>query len=181
MKKGSVNAVIAEMIRRLESIGPDDEHAADGKLADIGAFAPADPVLARLHKEYLEANRQHKRLARERSVCDPMTEVAADMLDSARSAVQTRLIELQDIREIETREAMERTMRARKAEQEAARALLLIEKRCRDSSSDLFFWMLMMIWLMNRTFIAARRQLSAANDFAAVSEGGKEFRRVRYA
>lgn len=178
MKKGSIETIIGEMIRGLDCIGPDDEQAS-GLYGEIDAFMPVDPVLARLHKEYLEANAQHKRLLRERGARDPMAEVAADMLDSARSAVQTRLIELQELREEETREALERSLRARRAGQEAAYARALIEKRNRDKSGDLFFWMVMLYWVMNGTMAATRKKLSAANDFALVSAGGR--RRVRYA
>lgn len=177
MKKGSVETVIDEIIQRLEETGPNGE--AGCLSGDIDAFMPVDPVLARLHKEYLEANMRHKQLLRERGKHDPMTEIAADMLDSARSAVQTRLIELQDIREEETREALARSLRARRAEQEALLARQLIAQRSRDKSSDLFFFMVMLYWLMNCTMMAARRKLSAANDFAAVSANGR--RRVRYA
>lgn len=184
MKQCSLEAIISDMIRRLDTIRPDgqDTPSADDPLREIAALAATDPVLAALHKEYLEANSRHKKLVRENGADDAMAEVAADMLASARSAVQTRLIELQDVRESEGRAVLERRMLAKKAEQEAARSILNAEKRKNAQGADLFFWLVMFYWFMNRTIIATRRTLSAANDFAIVCNASSDQKtRVSYA
>jgi len=178
MKQGSLDKIIVEVMQRFESSDMDEQDAC-AFADDIYAYMPPDPVLARLHKDYVEASKRHRQLVRFRGPRDPMAEVAADMLDSIRSAVQTRLIELQDMREEETRAELERTIRARQAEQEAAFARQLIEKRQKDRASDLYFWAMMMYWLMNCTFVAAHKKLSAANEFAMAS--GTRQKRVSYA
>lgn len=169
MKHGELELVIKEIIRRLDGLhtDPDSGRAAGDPLQQLEAFMPVDPVLARLHKEYLDANRHHKTLAEKHGLADPMTEVAADMLDSARSALQTRLIELQEMREAEVEEAIIRRLRARRAEDEAALARAAMEKRAKDRDGDGAFWfMLLYYWLMRQTFVATGKRLSAANDFA---------------
>lgn len=62
---------------------------------DILTLAGEDPLLASLIKQYLNASRQHKSLMKLHGYHDPMADVAADMVDSAWCAVQTRIIELQ--------------------------------------------------------------------------------------
>ncbi|MCB9990587.1 MAG: hypothetical protein H6867_04295 [Rhodospirillales bacterium] len=184
MKKGSLEKTISDMVRRLEAARASDTNGdsmsaspagSDCPLKDIEAFMPVDPVLASLHKEYLEANANHKKLARQNGFNDPMTEIAADMLDSARSAMQTRLIELQESRELEVQEALVRRLRARKAEQEASQVRARIAKRAKDKENDTLFWFSVLCWLMDRTLIATQKTLSAANDFALVAVvSGKE-------
>ncbi len=61
---------------------------------DILSMASDDPILASLIKQYLNASRQHKGLLRSHGTQDAMVEVAADMVDSAWCALQTRLLEL---------------------------------------------------------------------------------------
>ncbi|MES2729001.1 MAG: hypothetical protein V4621_02740 [Pseudomonadota bacterium] len=61
---------------------------------DILTMAADDPVLASLIKQYLNSSRQHKDLLRTNGMQDAMVDVAADMVDSAWCALQTRLLEL---------------------------------------------------------------------------------------
>jgi hypothetical protein len=61
---------------------------------DILSLAADDPILASLIKQYLNASRQHKGLLKSNGSQDAMVEVAADMVDSAWCALQTRLLEL---------------------------------------------------------------------------------------
>lgn len=169
MDNGSLESVIADIIRRLDGVhaGQGDHAGHADPLRQLEAFMPVDPVLARLHKDYLDANRNHKKLAETHGMNDPMTEIAADLLDSARSALQTRLIELQESRAREVNEALGRRLRSRRAEQEAAQARAAIARREQDRESDGFFWFVVMYyWLMQQTFITTRKRLSAANDFA---------------
>lgn len=171
MKKGSLDKIMHDMIKRLAVASSDDQQQISSDiLDDIGAFAAADPVLASLHKEYLEELAQYKKLVRENGFGDPMAEVAADMLASARSAVQTRLIELQNARQEETREALKRRLRAKRAAEELSfTRLLLKKKREKQQADDLFLWFVMLQWFIDVMFSSARHRLSAANDFALVS------------
>ncbi len=172
MSNGSLEKIISDMVRRLDSVRADDKAAPEQSsdpLQEIEAFMPVDPVLASLHKEYLDANARHKKLARENGLGDPMTDVANDMLDSARSALQTRLIELQESREQEVNDALASSLRKRRAEQEVQQARASIEKRRQERDSDVFFWFAVMYWIMGQTFKATGKRLSAANDFALVS------------
>ncbi len=168
MKPDSLESIISDMVRRLDVVRPEDQGKGD-PLSEVEAFTSADPILAALHKQYLEANVQHKKLIRENGLDDPMAEIAADMLDSARSAVQTRLLELQDTRTEEVRETLQRKLLARQARKEVSKSRELIKKRRADYDSDLFFWIMVFYWLMTRTIFATRKRLSAANDFALVS------------
>ncbi len=78
------------------------------------------------------------------------------------------MLELQEERDEETTEAMQRSLRAQQAEEEIAIARHEMKKRQRDQEGDLFFWIMAFYWLMNRTIIATRKKLSPANDFALV-------------
>lgn len=157
MKHGSLERIVADMARQAKAAGIDE-----------GPDSFADPVLTALHRQYLDALAFHKKLVEENGVRDPMTEVAADMLDSARSAVQTRLIELLALREEETQEDADRRQRARHAEEEAALARAKADRRRRDGAGDLIFWYALFYWFLGSTVFAARQTLSAANDFSRV-------------
>lgn len=63
-------------------------------LSELDAFLTMDEVLVHLHTEFLNAKAYHERLVRENGADDAMTEVAADMMDSAWCAMQTRLMEV---------------------------------------------------------------------------------------
>lgn len=177
MKDRSIDSVISAMIARLAQTRPEECGAGD-PLKDAALFAAADPVMAALYKEYTEARNRHAMLCRARGGEDPMAEVAADMLDSARSAMVTRLIEWRDSAMEEQQESLALRLRACRAQEEAAAALALADMRRRDKSGDIFFWLMMLAWMMRRTAVAAGRRISVAADFAAVSALG---RRVRHA
>ena len=99
----SGNAPLSElmntMISRLEYTQPDDmgKIPEDQQWKMIGLYASIDPILASLYKQYLEAkDNLGKLLVTGGGGQDPMTEIAWDMHDSLRSAVDTRLLELKD-------------------------------------------------------------------------------------
>lgn len=86
------------MVIRLEYTHPEDMAAApeERHWALIHQYAGIDQVLASLYKQYLEAKENLGKLLVDRGAQDPMTEIAWDMHDSLRSAVETRLLELKD-------------------------------------------------------------------------------------
>lgn len=184
MNPRSLESVITDMARRADAIigtGHGKGRIRDGMGDDMGpaldALLATDPLFAGLYKEYLEARSRCAKLAQKHGSGDPMADVAADMLDSACSAMQTRLIELQEQWQGGTGEGAavfeqaKRRFAEKRANEAAAVVRLKREKRIRDKQreSDMFFWILMLSWIMNHTIAATKRTLSAAHDFALVS------------
>lgn len=62
------------------------------------AFRALDPTLAQLHKDLVREQAIYEQTMREYGAEDPMLDVIADQLDSARSAYETRLLELKSER-----------------------------------------------------------------------------------
>jgi hypothetical protein len=60
------------------------------------ALRAVDSLLAHLHKQALDAEIHFKRLEKQRGAKDPMAQIAADMMDSAKSAYLTRLLEARE-------------------------------------------------------------------------------------
>lgn len=65
-------------------------------LTELQAFLTFDPLLARLHKEYLDAKDHRAKAAKDFGNNDAMTEMAVLVEDSAWCAMQTRYMELRD-------------------------------------------------------------------------------------
>jgi len=95
----------------------------------IGVYRQVDPLLNQLYMQYNEAKSRLGTLLAGADPHDPMTEVAWDMHDSLRSAIDTRLIELENAPDIQSKvEALQEGMRdksrkeqkSRKAEREAS-------------------------------------------------------------
>ena len=87
------------------------------------ALLALDPLLAALRKQSLEASACLSRLRKSRGANDSMTRVARDMADSAKSAFETRMIELRcDPKIMATARRMMRESRAiiRQTEKKAA-------------------------------------------------------------
>jgi hypothetical protein len=90
-QKRSLHDIMNDMVRAPATLIPQKEIS---PAAEADAFIALDPLLAGLHKQMLNAQAQLKKLKKSNGKKDAMTAVAADMLDSARSAFETRLIEL---------------------------------------------------------------------------------------
>lgn len=127
---------------------------------DILAMAAEDPVLASLIKQYLNASRQHKALMKRYGYHDPMADVAADMVDSAWCAIQTRIIELRMAQD-ESRGAVKpkAILTSRKAENATWPA------RQPKAQGDDFLYFLMWLALMLPELRANAHKM-AANAFA---------------
>lgn len=100
-------------------------------------FIRTDSIASDLHRQYRTALRQKEKLTAENGVDDPMAEIAQDLADSARSALETRLIELRREQESVDRARQLRVME--KEEQIRARAQ---EKR--ETAMALFYRLQMM-------------------------------------
>jgi len=70
------------------------EMGALSPVSEEALFIEQDAVLASLNREYLYARAHHDAARREHGADSPMADIAADALDSAWCAMQTRLMEL---------------------------------------------------------------------------------------
>lgn len=94
----SLQSIMNSMVGRLDDILPDQLQnlSEDKDWPFIHLYLKIDPVLAQLYKQYCDARAKLSRLCAERGKDDPMSEIAADMKDSAHAAVATRMLELQE-------------------------------------------------------------------------------------
>jgi hypothetical protein len=99
--------VMNAMISRLEFTQPEAYQSApeERHWTLITLYISVDSVLASLYKQYQEAKENLGKLLVKHDAQDPMTEIAWDMHDSLRSAVETRLLELKDDKETSGRVA----------------------------------------------------------------------------
>lgn len=100
----SLQSIMNRMVGRLEQIVPDAVYADAGYDADwplLQIYIRLDPLLADLFKQYQDAQKQLDKLEKARGPDDPLTDVTRDMTDSARAAVLTRYIELQEDEEFQ--------------------------------------------------------------------------------
>lgn len=169
MKNDTLEAFVADMARDPDVTARKKGAGFPDGRDDLEACS--DPLLADLHRRYLEALACHRKVIRENGPHDAMTVVAADMLDSARCAVQTRMIELVGERAAEARNTAETQHVARRAAALEAAQVRADLDRCRKARRDeedynIFFWFAMLYWVAGRTLFAARKTLSASSDFA---------------
>lgn len=94
----SLSQLMNAMISRLEYAHPEAlENIPESKQWDmINIYIAVDSVLASLYKQYCAAKENLGKLLVENGSQDPMTEIAWDIHDSLRSAIETRLLELKD-------------------------------------------------------------------------------------
>jgi hypothetical protein len=96
--ENSLSSLMNAMISRLEYTHPEVlENIPESKQWEmINVYIAVDPVLANLYKQYCAAKENLGKLLVQNGSQDPMTEIAWDMHDSLRSAIETRLLELKD-------------------------------------------------------------------------------------
>lgn len=98
-KTASVQDIMAQMAGRMDSLLDASERTRTARETgiipdELRFWMAVDPLLADLHKQFLDARANHIRLTRLRGAKDPMADVANDMADSAQCAFETRLLEL---------------------------------------------------------------------------------------
>lgn len=98
MSAGSLTDILNAMIARLEETQPDLMQAIPEERYwhMISLYIQVDPLLAHLYKQYCDAKEQLGQILATSNSNDPMAEIAWDMHDSLRSAIDTRLLELKD-------------------------------------------------------------------------------------
>jgi hypothetical protein len=96
--ENSLSQLMNAMISRLEYAHPEAiENIPESKQWDmINVYINIDTVLASLYKQYCAAKENLGKLLIKNGDQDPMTEIAWDMHDSLRSAIETRLLELKE-------------------------------------------------------------------------------------
>ncbi len=196
----SVKDIMSQMAGRMDTLLDAQERTRTTRETgdipeELRFWMAVDPLLADLHKQFIDARAGHMRLSRTRGLDDPMTDVANDMVDSAQCAFETRLIEL---RQDEDSKAMVLAlMRRAHAMREEA-----LNEEARERSHE--FWkdfarpkhrpapqngtgsfLMVMIGLMilRQTLDNANRELSIASIFsrATGNENGDGFNRRRLA
>jgi DUF438 domain-containing protein len=96
--EASLSELMNAMISRLEYTHPAEmESVPESKQWEmIEMYCTIDSVLASLYKQYCAAKENLGKLLIDKGAQDPMTEIAWDIHDSLRSAIETRLLELKD-------------------------------------------------------------------------------------
>lgn len=144
---------------------------------EVQRWIAVDPLLADLHKRYLDLRASHDRLLKRHGPKDPMTDIAADMAESAQCAVDTRLIEVRqnpvlcaavsamkaEAREELLRERMAQSRFFQNELQTSQRLTRATQMRKRAGDS---FWMLFVMLILMRDMVdVTRHHLSIAMTF----------------
>lgn len=97
-QEASLSDLMNTMISHLEYTHPEEmKSIPESKQWEmIHLYASLDSVLASLYKQYCAAKENLGKLLVDKGAQDPMTEIAWDVHDSLRSAIETRLLELKD-------------------------------------------------------------------------------------
>jgi hypothetical protein len=95
----SITQTMSRMALRMEAIleaqHRDNPALQEGEVRDeLRFWIAVDPVLAHLHKQLQDAKRAQQMVVLRHGTGDVMSDVAADMKDSAETAFETRLLEL---------------------------------------------------------------------------------------
>ncbi|WP_435641074.1 hypothetical protein [Micavibrio aeruginosavorus] len=104
MKPVSLNHTMIQMSQRLDAyldardaeIRQEESGQDEASHNEERALRAVDSLLAHLHKQALDAEIHFKRLEQQRGAKDPMAQIAADMMDSAKSAYLTRMLEARE-------------------------------------------------------------------------------------
>jgi len=120
-RRTSIQELMNKMAGRVDSLLDQQDHDSRAThppvLDEIRMWIAVDPLLAELHKQYLDVRAHRARLKEKHGESDPICDVAVDMEDSARCAVETRLIELR--KSEESRSALKALIRKTHAAREA--------------------------------------------------------------
>lgn len=156
------------------------------------AFTPVDAwesllardlLLAMLQKDQKEARARYEQLLRAHGPHDPMTVVARDVMDSAQSAFDTRLIEVRQDQKIDRTAQQDAVMtrldaarneisRRRRTEQQAFRQKKDTEDKARKAAreaAETFLLTVFFFYMLQRMLTASRRRLALAAAFLQAS------------
>ncbi len=185
MKNRDLQSIIKDMAARLDQHHDhNDGHAARSMLTEVEAYMQVDATLARLYKEFADARGSRLRARKQHGESSAFAAIADDLEDSAKSAMETRMIELRE--DSRKRAMVERMMahahiaqmdeyRAERAQWYAGRQAAhfaeqqyeaaLATKR-RQEGEDSFMSLMVMWWLMRQMVQNTQNRLSLAHSFA---------------
>ncbi|HEY0900737.1 MAG TPA: hypothetical protein VGD95_01310 [Micavibrio sp.] len=185
MKNRDLHSIIKDMAARLDQHhSASDAPGALNMLTEVEAYMAVDATLARLYKEFADARQTRLQALTQHGAQSAFADIAADLEESAQSAMETRMIEL---REDQIKRSMvERMMahahiaqmddyRAERAQWYAERqATHFAEQRYeaamatkrRQEGEDSFMTLMVMWWLMRQMVQRTQTRLSLAHSFA---------------
>ncbi|MFN3828218.1 MAG: hypothetical protein ACK4NR_11415 [Micavibrio sp.] len=199
MKNRDLQSIIEDMALRLDSIRPDDDGFAMGMLNEVEAYMAVDSTLASLHKEFIDSRRNRLRALEQQGEGSAMADIARDMEDSAKSAMETRILELRQdnmkrmmvermmaqshLEEMEEqRQASSKLYARRMAEYHVEeRRDKMVQARRIKESEDSFLMMLLMWWMMRHIVWRTQAKLSLASSFSKALEAAFDTNPRRYA
>lgn len=180
MSDQSLNDVMDEMMRRLDKIQPTAR--VNRAITEIEAYAAVDPLMGTLYKQYLEARTTRDKAVKAHGKNAPMSEIAADLADSAHCAVETRLIELRSdtnmcclaMRYIKLsgRESYEKKRKEELAYRKKLNDMYDRDetaKRAKKAAEDSMFFVLALLVILQQMLEETQRNLSIAASFGAAS------------
>ena len=199
-KQDSVQDIMQKMAGRMDTLL--DAHERTQKARETGVipdelhfWLAVDPLLADLHKQFLDARANHIRLSRLRGAKDPMTDVANDMVDSTQCAFETRLLELRKDEESK-RTVLALMRRAHELHQRELNEQALAEtadywrrqaipkkRRAVQEGIDSFWMVMLGLMVLRQSLMDANEKLSIADLFSRASRDDKnaEFSRQLFA
>lgn len=150
----------------MNDVGAHIVEAAPPVLNELQAFLIIDPLLAGLHKEYLDAKDNRCKSEKDFGKDDPMTDMALLVEDSAWCAMQTRYMEVRADRALMTQALglmEEERLKAKiKREQEKAQDALRLYNymemlmRIRKKEATATNWIWAMIFLFDQKMLSFR-------------------------
>lgn len=185
MKNRDLHSIIKDMAARLDQHQDQSSGTThNNMLTEVEAYMAVDSTLARLYKEFADARAHRIRAQKQHGAQAALSDIAADLEESAQSAMETRMIELRE--DQMKRSMVERmlshahiaqmdTYRAERAQWYAERqAAHFAEQRYeaalsnqrRQEGEDSFMTLMVMWWLMRQMVQATQTRLSLASSFA---------------
>ena len=182
MREASLQAIMSEIVQRLDAHdtlqarGAAPQEKLSGLPGQIQTYLSLDPLLAELFKRYLDARASRDRLVAKHGHDAPMTEMAADMVDSAHCALETRLIEvralykLREERDVAGERVMIAAAQSQRFEQKMQRHNdRNMAMRARRDAEKGYFYILMILFFLQNMLEQTRKNLSLASSFSGAS------------
>ncbi|MCB9964431.1 MAG: hypothetical protein H6855_03900 [Rhodospirillales bacterium] len=99
----SINDILIKIEQRLDVLSLYEENPAPvslDPLSEAGLYITSDRLLAELYRQYLDSQRHYVQTLQTHGKDAPMTEIASDMAESCFCAMETRLIELRQEKDL---------------------------------------------------------------------------------
>lgn len=185
MKNRDLHSIIKDMAARLDQHhGQNDGHGLMNMLTEVEAYMAVDATLARLYKEFADARSNRLRAHQQHGTQSAFADIAADLEESAKSAMETRMIELREdaIKRAMVERMLSHAHIAQMDEYRAERAQWYAERQAnhfaeqryeaaratkhRQEGEDSFMTLMVMWWMMREMVQRTQTRLSLASSFA---------------